>query len=426
MKLITRIPVIGLFCFVLTNIVWGQGLFTQFDPAEVNAPVGSTFSITLKVKGFTNIATFQLPVTFSKTLLELISVTDYAVLPGFAAGSHTALSIANGGATTTGRITFSWQADPQSNLSGSTLTDNTGLFTLTFKVKANGVTTVNVANVGAGVEVTRGPSLTYVPVYYQNGGSKMTLGAGATPSWPLTGFKIVANDICILPGQIECMPVTVNDFNGIQAVQFATHWNPTLLQFESVRNLNLPGWNPNDFVADNATGLLKSAWGTPIGLGITRPNGAALFSICFKSITADTTTDVIRIDGNGMIAEAINDAGMDLATAGFGIPDTVFINHCRPSISTATETLKASPVSFSVAPNPFAETTYATFELEKAAELRLQVSDLTGRAVYVLKNTFPAGPHRVELGHAQLNSPGAYFLSLQVEDRTTVRPIFLQ
>lgn len=422
MKLITRIPAIGLFCFVLTTAVWGQGLFTQFAPAAVNAPVGSTFSITLKVKGFTNIATFQLPVTFSKTLLELVDVSYPSGLPDFDARNHTTLAIANG----LGRITFAWNANVQTSMNGVSMADNTSLFTLSFKVKANGITTVNVANAGSGIEVTRGPSLTFVPVYYQDGGSKMTLGTGATPSWPLVGFKIVANDICILPGQIGCMPITVNDFNGIQTVQFATHWNPTLLQFESVRNLNLPGWLPNDFVADNATGLLKSAWGTPVGLGITRPNGETLFSICFKSITSDTTTDIIRIDGNGFAAEFITDAGVDLATQDFGVPDTVFINHCRPSISTATETLKASPLSFSVSPNPFAETTYATFELEKAAAVQLQVSDLAGRAVYVLKKTFPAGPHRVELGHAQLNGPGAYFLSLQVDGRTTVRPIFLQ
>lgn len=325
MKPITRLLTVGLMFFALTT-VWGQALTTQFDPATVTSPVGSTFDINLKVTGFSNIGTFQLPVTFSKTILELTGVSNLATLPAFNAGSHTTLAIANGGTSTTGRITFSWQADPQTNANGSTLADNTILFTLTFRVKASGTTVVNVANAGAGIEVTRAPSLSAVTVNYQNGGASITAGSGTTGPAPLVGFKIVANTIYIPPGQTGCMPVTVNDFTGIQSLQFATHFNPAVLRFECVRNLNLPGWSSSDIVADNTTGLIKSAWGTPSGTGVSRPNGSALYEVCFKALGSAGASNVITIDGSGFAAEAINDGGMDLATAGFGVADTLFIN----------------------------------------------------------------------------------------------------
>ena len=359
--------------FALTT-VWGQALTTQFEPAAVTSPVGSTFDLNLKVTGFTNIGTFQLPVTFSKAILELTGVSNLATLPSFNAGSHTTLAIANNVAGTTGRITFSWQADPQTNASGSTLADGAILFTLTFRVKASGTSTVNVANSGAGIEVTRAPALSTVTVNYQTGGASITAGSGTTGPTPLVGFKIVANTVYIPAGQIGCMPVTVNDFTGIQSLQFATHFNPAVLRFDCVRNLNLPGWSSSEIVADNVTGLIKSAWGTPSGTGVSRPNGSALYEVCFKAIGTAGASNVIIIDGNGFAAEAINDGGTDLATAGFGVADTLFLN---PSPMPATAITMTADTGSTTVNTPFC--------------VGVKVKNFTGMTAVELPMSFDAG-----------------------------------
>lgn len=425
MKLITRLSAIGILIFALTTAVRGQALFTQFEPATVNAPVGSTFSVNLQVRGFKNIVSFQLPITFNKWLLELVDVSYQSTLPGFSGMNHTPVAIVNGGTGLTGRIVFSWYTDLPTHFDGITLDDNTTLFTFTFKVKANGTTAVNISNVSPGIEVIQGSS-TVIPVYYQNGGASITAGTGLPTPGSLTDFKVVANGICIPPGETGCVPVTVDNFTSIQSLQFAIHWNPALLHFEYARNLNLPGWGHSDIVPDHAKGLLKTAWGTPSGLGVTRTNGATLYELCFKAIGSDETADMLKIDGTGFTAEAINDAGIDLAMPGFGVADTVFIDHCSPQTFTATEAPGMLSIPLTVFPNPFTETTQAAFELEKPAQVRLRVTDLAGRVVYEVKNSFPVGQHRLELAHTQLNGPGAYFLCLQIDEQILIRPLFVQ
>lgn len=332
MKPITRLLTVGLMFFALAT-AWGQNLVTQFNPATVTAPVGGTFDVDLKVTGFSGITTLQLPVTFNKTILELVAIKNLAALPSFTAANHSTIAGANGGSGTTGKVTFSWLADPSTNANGSTLADNTTFATLTFKVKTSGTAVVNLANVPPGLEVSRGSGFTPVTVSYQNGGANITAGSGTGGGGggpaPLVGFKIVANSAYLPAGQTVCMPVTVNDFTGIQSLQFAMHWDPAILRFDCVRNPNLPSWGTSDFVADVNAGLLKAAWGTPSGSGETRPNGSAIVEVCFKAVGAAGTQNIVTIDGNGgpgFVAEAINEAGTDLATAGFGVSDTLFIN----------------------------------------------------------------------------------------------------
>ncbi|MCB0576954.1 MAG: hypothetical protein KDC61_20515, partial [Saprospiraceae bacterium] len=72
---------------------------------------------------------------------------------------------------------------------------------------------------------------------YQGGGSTVTGGSGSTP---LQGFHIISNTIYIPQGETGCMPVTVHDFDEIISMQYAMHWDQTVLQFQNTQSYNLP------------------------------------------------------------------------------------------------------------------------------------------------------------------------------------------
>lgn len=418
MKLITRLPaLIGLLCAILPNAS-GQGLITQFTPNSPVVSIDSTFRLTLEVRGFTNVGTFQLPIKFDERLVQLVGVSQLAPLPEFGSASYTPVNMAN----TIGRIIFAWSTNPLTNANGATMPDGSTLFTLIFKGIKAGFTPVNIAEVGAGVEVTQGPFLTLLPVNYSDGGANVTIkGTGPGSS---SGFQIQANSICIPAGRRACMPVTVNEFNKIISLQFALEWDPSKLRFDTIQKLNLPGWNPADFWVDPGKGLLKTVWGTPTGLGTSRPDDARLFEACFTAITQDSTVSMVGINSDGSyLTEIINESGVDLATVGFGVSDTVYLNHCPPSVSATGES--PAPLPLSLGPNPFSTDTYIIFETTEAAPVRLSVADPAGRLVYERAERLPAGQYRLALAASDLRGPGLYFIHLQAGACRAARKVIL-
>lgn len=404
-----------------------QPLITSFQPAEVSAPIDDYFTIDLKVSNFDSIVTFQFPVVFDRQILELSAVEGHPALPGFNGSNYTPIEVVNNGpGGTMGRIVFTWYVQASQVLSGYSLPDGATLLSLTFKVKSNGKTVVGIANVSPGIEVTRGADLQMMPVRYQEAAVSVLAGSGIPNTGSSNSFKLKANHICIPPGEKGCMPITVENFTKLLSLQFATHWNPALLRFDSARNLSLPGWTTHDMVADQAKGLLKTIWGTPTGLSMSLPNGTVLYEICFTALGPQEAADVIRIDGNGFTAEAVNEAGINQIKPGFGVADTLYINHCPTQALTAVETPEAALQSVRLSPNPFEDATQISFELQETTEVSWRVSDLSGREVYRSQATYPEGAHKIELSGAQLGAKGAYFLTLQGKGRAITRLIFFQ
>jgi len=81
-----------------------------------------------------------------------------------------------------------------------------------------------------------------------------------------------------------------------------------------------------------------------------------------------------------------------------------------------------------VMPNPAAGAAFVTFELPRAAEVRLVVRDLQGRVVAsLIDGARPAGQNRVRWDARAGNDlpSGLYFVSLTAEGRTLVRRVSL-
>lgn len=307
-----------------------QPLITNFSPATATANVGGTVSLQLKVKNFTNIASFQVPITYNQAVLQFTSINN-ATLPGFTAANYNA---------TTGKVTVSWYPDLGQYPNGFTLADNSSVFTVNFNVVANGTANVNLANVSPGIEVVRGSDV--IQVQFATGGATVTGGSGGPG--PLMGFHVLANTIQIPQGQTACMPVTVHDFDNIVSAAYAMHWDPSVLQYQSTQAYNLPDLSGSNFsnypVGSNT---LLMSWFEQALTGVTRADGTPIYEVCFKAVGPPGSQSMITIDGMGFPpggggAEVINASSQDVWQSDSGVADTIFVISAPPPPNAVTFT----------------------------------------------------------------------------------------
>jgi hypothetical protein len=323
----------GLF-LLLASQVSGQ-MTTSFvvtSPAAPGPyPIGTKLVVELRVTNFTNIESMQFPIAFNKLCLKFDSITN-PVFSNWSAGNFT--SPAN-----SGKVGISWDGFSNGANMPFSFPNGTAIFKLHFSVIGNGTSNINISAASAPPAIDVVGNGQQVILNFQSGGTPtLVLGSGDPPPPPLVGFKIVANSIYIPQGERGCMPVTVNDFDNIASMQWALHWDNTVLNYECTRRYNLSGLSANDIGLSQITpATLVLAWSDPAGTGVTVPDGGRIVDICFKAIAAPGANTTITIDGVGLPpsaggAEAFNANSVDVWTAAnhpngaSGVSKTIIVN----------------------------------------------------------------------------------------------------
>ncbi len=308
----------------------GQPLTTSFSPATLQAPVGATVDLQLKVTDFTKILTCQFPITFNAAVLQYQSADGFG-LPSMGNANVSYQS------SPVPKIGVSYEAHPINFPTGVTVPAGTSILTLHFKVIANGMATVNLApGIQPVIDVVRDPGNS-VTVNYQNGGAVVTGGTGNPPPPPVVGFAIVVGTNGVVDSvpqnQNFCTPISVNDFDDIESMQFNMHFDPAKLAFTGVQNFGLFGLDASQIIVNSGTGLVTFGWASPGELingqydfGVTLPDGAVIFEMCFNALGTPNTTTQITVDGNGLQygAEAIKTGMGNVWTAQSGHAGTFF------------------------------------------------------------------------------------------------------
>ncbi len=241
------------------------------------------------------------------------------------------------------------------------------------------------------------------------------------------GFTMpVINNVAT--GTIVSPTIKVTGFEGILSAQYVICWDPQVLQFQGITNYNLPSLDSTKFgFLRIDQGILSFAWPSPnLMTGTSVPNGTTIFRLKMKVIGANGMGTGLKFMAKMPTVIEVTHAQNGTTVA---FPDSlVRLTHGYVAVgyTVSDEAPESLSVPLAVFPNPFSEVTQATFGLETAAKVRIKVTDVAGRVVHQIKDSFPAGRHSIEIAHTQLNGPGAYFLSLQVGEQTVVRPIFLQ
>ncbi|MFN0214091.1 MAG: cohesin domain-containing protein, partial [Saprospiraceae bacterium] len=345
---------------LLASQASGQVLSTNFlvtAPVTPSPyPIGTKFVIELRVTNFTSIESMQFPITFNKDAIRFDSLTN-PVFANWTVANYSSYP-------TQGRIGVSWQADLGAEPSGVTLANNTAIFKLHFTGIGNGTFSVNISGAPGSappipVEIARQGSGPLPPnqLDYSSGGTPVITVGVPPPPPPLVGFKIIGNTIYIPQGERGCMPVTVNDFDNIVSMQWAMHWNNSVLNFDCTRSFNLSGWSTADFNSVYSAGTLLAGWADPAGLGVTRADGVRIVDVCFKAIGAPGANTSLTIDGVGFppgngSAEAYNASSINVWTqanhpngaSGISAPINIIVTTPPPTdVAYTVDTISVAP-----------------------------------------------------------------------------------
>lgn len=340
MKSFVRLLAVGFLMCCLATVGRTQ-VITSFTPASTNiTTVGQTVAIDLMVEGFTNILSFQFPITFDSTVLKLESVSN-----PFHSSFKTALVVDPNGnnvfVNPNGKLAAGWEAPLQQFPNGMTLSGKKRLFTLNFKV-------LKACSINVNLSATAPPPGITAPSFQNNTGASLTVNftSGASfiggdcpvPPPTYTGVKVIANNIYIPQGEVGCMPVTANDHVNVEAFQYSLKWNTIpVVGFEGVRPWGsaLPGFDPSFFAGNNAGGYLIASWaGTQ---KVTTPNVIApMYEVCFRAKGAAGTHTIIAasdvgVSGGSAIERPIGGGlAENLWTVNSPVPDSIYIITATP------------------------------------------------------------------------------------------------
>jgi len=241
---------------------------------------------------------------------------------------------------------------------------------------------------------------------------------------PTFNLQVINNAIT---GEIASPRIRVSGFTNVISAQFSICWNPQVLRFVSVSNLNLPNLRDSLHFSTSRIqeGILGFAWPSPnIITGSTVVDGTTIFRINFTVMGApnsgtplkfaDKPPTVIEIGQviNGVIQE-IPDS---LVTFQNGF---VAVGYTVPAVEPDRE-----KIALTIAPNPFSEHTKIEFNVQQSAQVSWQIADATGRVLLKNKELLQPGQHGMEIASTQLHGTGAYFFILETAGSRIVRPIF--
>lgn len=128
------------------------------------------------------------------------------------------------------------------------------------------------------------------------------------PSWAQPVFQFESETA--VPGEQVCIGVSVSQFTDILAMQMSIHWDPTVLQYQSVGGFNLPfmgGFSFGTIYADQGDLLLS--WYDGAGNAQSVPDGTVIFEICFTVIGQPGDNTTLYIDGDPTPVEIVSSAG---------------------------------------------------------------------------------------------------------------------
>lgn len=115
------------------------------------------------------------------------------------------------------------------------------------------------------------------------------LPPGQKPAPDMTAAGTLNLDIpskVVSKGSETCVSITARNFDRIVSMQYTLKWDVKSLRFKALRGFNLPGLGNNNFGTHLAEkqGLLTYSWFDASLRGVSRPDAASLYEVCFEAV----------------------------------------------------------------------------------------------------------------------------------------------
>lgn len=234
---------------------------------------------------------------------------------------------------------------------------------------------------------------------------------------------IKSPNLSVEPSGTAVVEITVENFDDIVSLQFATSWNSNVLQFDSIlHDFVLDGMVAKTGLEDNfgpnpVSDVLRFSWFQPSTEGQSLADDSAIFKIAFNVVGALGMNTPINFGPDGtLVVEAVNKDGDEVPVEfEFG---TVMVG--------PNATSEPNNPDFTLAqnfPNPFNTETVINFELKNNSEATLSIFDLSGKVIFSNEGNFGSGEHNVFLQRDLFPAAGTYFYQLKTTDYIATRKL---
>ena len=215
------------------------------------------------------------------------------------------------------------------------------------------------------------------------------------------------------------LPIRVSTKDSLAAMQLTVFWDTAVVQYVGLDSFGLVGMDSTDFGKTNiANGKLTFLWTEPTTYGITLKDTTTIFRFKLRAIGKAGTFSPIQFVGAPTSVKAYNPKS-----------DSIKINRMdgRLNVVTAVPTTdiksNVSAQLFQNFPNPVTLNTTIPFELQKAGESFLTISDLSGRVVKEEKGFFDTGKNIFKVSLTTDMTSGVYFYTLRTPDGLTTKKL---
>ena len=275
---------------------------------DVSVESGDSFCIDLSVQNFTEMVSMQFSINYPGNLLS------YTGAQGFNLSGLSASNIGNPGGPTSGNLTLSWLADDVVN--GETVPDGDVIVQLCFQAIGPNCSTADVVFSG---------TPTPIEVTDINGEVQFNWNGATVLICDAAPLALRASDEVAAPGGTACVSITnVDGFVNITGMEFSFSYNPSILDFTGVQNINLAGMTPAN-ITNPMPGQITFDWSSA---GITLPDNTDLFDLCFDVIGMNGQVSQVNFTGNPL---PINVTNLTTTVPFMGDNGSVTINaNCPP------------------------------------------------------------------------------------------------
>lgn len=314
------------FTCLLIGLLWLCGISSSaqvtfnISPESLTADVNDVVSVDVTVADFTGVMSAQFAIGWDENVLEYQGYTNLnSDLPGLADDK---LSYPGKGNVAPNRFFVSWNHPSFIN---TDLPDNAILFTINFRALADGETTLAFVEDPPGIEIinANGQNLGFASDIQttvtvgtgmggdngggDNGGGDNGGGdnGGGTTDCTFTGFGLKFSDVDGAQGEEIVVDISVQDFQDIQSMQYTIDYDPSVLQFEEITNINLAGLSAVGNFGNPSPGKITVSWSDPQALGVTLDDATIIYGVRF-TVLQEVATDVV-LGGNPTSIEFIQE-----------------------------------------------------------------------------------------------------------------------
>lgn len=246
----------------------------EFTVSGLTAETGDTVDVNVVVDNYVDYISLQYSMRWDPAVVSFVAITNVTEgLPGFSAASSINVNAGEG------FLTVSWL---ELSITPITLPDGTNVFTIKFEAvgKECDSTGVNIGDDPLAIEIADADEMVVEPII--NNGYVSIPGNNCVSS----SLRIIGSMETVAAGGDVCVKFTSEGFNNIAAAQFTMNFDPAVIDFTSIENINWPGVTQggNFGISGAGNGEITFVWFDQNATGIDIADGTVLFEVCFKAI----------------------------------------------------------------------------------------------------------------------------------------------